>query len=285
MPAFPIVDSHVHLYDVERFSFAWMRDKPKLSRSYGLVDFDAARGAVEVEAIVFAEVWTDPGQYLDEAAWVQALADRDQRLRGIVAHAPVERGAAIEADLDRLQENRCLRGIRRLIEIERDPGFCLEPGFIAGVQTVGRRGLVFDICIKHWQMLYAIELVRRCPDVQFVLDHIGKPGIKYGFKEPWWSQIAELARFDNVVAKISGVIAEADPAHWTSAQIEPYVDHAIKVFGFDRVMFGSDWTVSELTHSYEAWPALVDGVIAGASQDEQRKLYRETANRIYRLGL
>jgi L-fuconolactonase len=42
-------------------------------------------------------------------------------------------------------------------------------------------------------MTYAIELARRCPDTQFILDHIGKPDIKNGLKDPWWSQIRELA--------------------------------------------------------------------------------------------
>jgi L-fuconolactonase len=132
-------------------------------------------------------------------------------------------------------------------------------------------------------MVFAIELARRCPDVQFVLDHIGKPGIKHGLREPWWSQIRELAALPNVTVKVSGVITEADHAAWTAAQVKPYVAHVIESFGFDRVMYGSDWTVSELTHRYPQWVAILDEVVAGASQSEQRALYRNTAKRVYRL--
>jgi L-fuconolactonase len=132
-------------------------------------------------------------------------------------------------------------------------------------------------------MVFAIELARRCPEVQFVLDHIGKPGIKHGLREPWWSQMRELAALPNVVVKLSGVITEADHAAWTPAQVKPYVEHTLQCFGFDRCMYGSDWTVSELTHPYPVWVQLLDDVVAGASLEERRKLFRETARRIYRL--
>jgi L-fuconolactonase len=284
MPDFPVIDSHVHLYDITRLRYPWLSDVPQINRTYLLADFDAARGPVAVDQIVFAEVAVAPGQHIDEAAFVQELADADKRLAGMIAHAPVEKGARVEEDLVALAKFRTLRGIRRLIEVERDPGICLEPDFLEGVRRVGRHGLPFDICVKHWAMVYALELVRRCPDVQFVLDHIGKPGIKHGLREPWWSQIAEMARLPNVVVKLSGVITEADHAHWTRAQIRPYVAHVIDCFGFDRVMYGSDWTVAELTHRYPTWMEILDEVIAGASEAERRQLYRGTAARIYRLS-
>jgi L-fuconolactonase len=144
-------------------------------------------------------------------------------------------------------------------------------------------GLSFDICIKHIAMAYALELTKRCPEVSFVLDHIGKPDIKNGSREPWRGQIAELARRPNIVCKVSGVITEADHESWTADQVKPYVAHVIEEFGFDRVMFGSDWSVSELTHRYPTWVEIVDEIVAGASESEARQLYRDTAIRTYRL--
>jgi L-fuconolactonase len=168
--------------------------------------------------------------------------------------------------------------------VERDPSIALEPDFIEGVRRVGRRGLSFDICVKHWALTFGIELARRCPDVSFVLDHIGKPGIRQGLVEPWRRQISELAMLPNVVCKVSGVITEADHAAWTPAQVKPYVEHVIESFGFDRVMYGSDWTVSELTHRYPQWVEILDEIVTGASDTEKRKLFRETAARVYRLA-
>ena len=151
MPDFAIVDSHVHLYDPDRIRYSWINTQPKLNHLHDLAEFDRARGPVEVAAVVFVEVWADQwGQHLAEAAWVQKLADQDSRLQGIVAAAPLERGAAVEADLERLRQDRNVRAIRRLIEHESAPGFCLQPDFIAGVKLVGGMGLGFDLCVKHW---------------------------------------------------------------------------------------------------------------------------------------
>jgi len=283
MPKFPIVDSHVHLYDIKRFSYGWLAGIPKLNRTYLLDDFDRARETIAVDKIVFAEVAVDPGLHLGEAALIQELADRDPRLCGIVAHVPLEKGTAVESDIVALKRLRNLSGLRRLIETERNPAFCLEPQFIAALRLLPKYDLTFDICIKHTAMTYAIELVKRCPEVSFVLDHIGKPDIKNGLREPWWGQLTELAHYPNVVCKVSGVITEADHRHWTADQVTPYVSHVIESFGFDRVMYGSDWTVSELSHKYADWVEIIDSVVMGASEAELHKLYRDTAIRTYRL--
>jgi L-fuconolactonase len=284
VPNFPIVDSHVHLYDVERFRYGWLAEVPKLNRTNLLEDFDQARGLVEVDKIVFAEVAIDPGLHIAEAEFVQKLADRDRRLCGMVAHAPLEKGPAVEADLVALKKNPILRGIRRLIQSERDPAFCLEPAFIEAVKLLPRYGLSFDICVKHWALVYGIELARRCPEVTFILDHIGKPDIRNGLREPWWGQIREMAHLPNVVCKVSGVITEADHTHWNKDDVKPYIAHVLETFGFDRVMYGSDWTVAELTHAYPTFVEILDEVVAGASESDRRKLYRDTAISVYRLA-
>jgi len=168
MPSFPIVDSHVHLYDPSHLRYSWLKRLPKIDRRYDLSDLDRCRDGVEIDKIVFAEVWVDPGLHLEEAAWVQSLGNKDPRLVGMVAHAPLEKGPAVEADLEKLKGFSITRGVRRLIEIEMDPGFCLEPAFIKAVKLLPRYGLTFDICVKHWALVFGLELAPRCPEVEFV---------------------------------------------------------------------------------------------------------------------
>jgi L-fuconolactonase len=93
----------------------------------------------------------------------------------------------------------------------------------------------------------------------------------------------ELATLPNVVCKISGVVTEADHQSWTREQLRPYIEHTIDVFGFDRVMFGSDWTVATLALSYPTWVDILDETLSAASQDEKRKFWRDTAIKAYRL--
>lgn len=285
MPGFPIVDSHVHFIDPERFSYGWLAGRPSINKPFLPEDFTRLSEGVEVEAIVFVEACPDPGQHAAEAQFVQELADAGAPVAGIVANMPVVIGAGFAQELEQLRQLPLLRGGRYLIEGAVDPGFCLEPAYLDGVRRIAAGGLPFDLCLKHWALPFATELVRRLPDATFVLDHIGKPGIKLGMREPWWSGMAELAALPNVVCKISGVITEADHTNWSEEIVRPYVEHAAECFGFERLMFGSDWPVSEVTHRYGRWVDMLDRIFNGCSPAELTAFYRGTAIRTYSLDL
>ncbi len=283
MPDFPIIDAHVHLYDPGVIRYAWMAGKPVFAGPHLMAELDAARGGVRLAGVIFVEVDADPGQYLQEASYVAGLAERDPRIIGMVAHAPLERGAAVTPDLEKLAAHGLTRAIRRLLQDEPDPEFCLRPGFIEGVRLLPRFDLAFDICVRHHQLAGAVELVRRCPEVRFVLDHLAKPAIRDGLLEPWRSQIKELSEFPNVHGKLSGVITEADHANWTPEQLRPYLDHMVACFGFERLLYASDWPVSEQTHRYAQWVAILDDLTAACSASERRQLFHDNALAAYRL--
>lgn len=284
MPEFPIVDAHVHLYDPGKITFPWMKNVPKLDRSHLPADFDRLSEGVAVEAMVFVEVDAGPGEYMQEVEWVSSQAASEPRLRGMVASIPLEKGEAAAADLDTYAKVPLARGVRRLIERHvEEPGWSLRDDFVSGVRLLPRYGFTFDLCFYHPQLGEVTELCRRCPEVRFVIDHIGKPGIRDGLVEPWRQQMREIARLPNVMCKISGVVTEANHASWTEAEVTPYIAHVIECFGFDRVMFGGDWPVSELAISYRGWVGLVDKIVEGASQAERRKLFHDNAAAFYGL--
>jgi len=283
MPDYPIVDSHVHLADPKRFGYGWTRNAPSLNRQVLPQHLTKAAEPVTVDRFVFVEVDVDLPQHLAEAEWVADLARSDTRLAGMVAALPLERGKAIEAELDALRKHRILRGVRRLIQNQADPEFCIRPQFIEGLKLLAAHDLSFDICIFHHHLPNTIKMVRQCPEVRFVLDHIGKPGIKAGLVDPWRQHLKDLAAMPNVHCKISGVTTEADHKNWTREQLKPYIAHTIETFGFDRVMYGGDWHVSELAGTYPQWVEIVDWVVEGATAAEKRKLFRDNAIRFYRL--
>jgi len=286
MPDYPIVDAHLHVYDPGRLSYPWMAAVPPLNSPHLPAEYRAALGGVEVEAAVFVEVDAAPDQKLAEAVFVADVAAKDPLIAGIVAGVALDRGGATEALLDALGRVPGVRGVRELIQGHVEaPGWCLREPFVDGVKSLAARDLSFDICILHPQLADATELVRHCPEVRFVLDHIGKPGIRAGLTEPWRRQMAALAALPNVWCKISGVVTEADHAAWTEAEVAPYVAHALDVFGYRRCMFGGDWPVAELATSYARWVALVETVAAGASEADRRRLWRDSAIEFYRLDL
>jgi L-fuconolactonase len=281
---FPIVDTHVHLLDTKKFKYSWASGAPKLGRDWSVDDLAVCAKPYQVVSLVFVEVDVDMPQYLEEGEWVQSLSESDPRIKGCVACLPLEKGPSLEPEMARLASLKVMRGIRRLIQNQPDPDFVLKPDFLAAVKLLPKYNLSFDICIFHHQLPNTIEFVRRCPEVSFVLDHIAKPGIKAGLLEPWKQHMRELAHFPNVVCKLSGVTTEADHANWTREQLRPYIDHVIDVFGFNRIMYGGDWPVSELAGKYTDWLEVLDWATAGCSQEEKRKLFRDNGIRAYRLA-
>ena len=283
MPDFPIVDAHVHLADPKRFGYAWTANAPSLNRTVLHAEFFKAAAPVKIEKFVFVEVDVDLPQHVAEAEWIDGLALSEPKLAGMVAALPLEQGKAVAGDLEEIARLKAARGIRRLIQNQADPDFCIQPKFIEGLKLLPQHDLVFDICIFHHHLPNAIKMVRQCPEVRFVLDHIAKPAIKAGISDPWRQHMKELASLPNVTCKISGVSTEADHKNWTREQLKPYIAHAIDSFGFERCMFGGDWHVLELAGTYPQWIEVVDWVVEGASAEEKRKLYRDTAIRTYRL--
>ena len=280
---FPIIDAHVHLLDQARFGYSWSAGLPALARDWRLDEFLRSAKPYEIEGVVFVEVDVDGGRHIDEAEWVDGIAAGDGRLKGAVVRLPMEEGAALEPEMARVAALKTTRGVRRVVQGEADPQFLLRPGFVEALKLLPKYGLSFDICIYHSQMPAALEVARRCPDVSFVLDHIGKPAIKDGLVEPWRSQIAEMARLPNVVCKLSGMITEAEHGAWTPAQLQPYIDHVVESFGPDRILYGGDWPVAKLAGDYLQWLTTLEAATAHFSAEERRKLFRDNAKRVYRL--
>ena len=285
MPDSPIVDSHVHLWDPNHFRIPWLDGNERLDQRFSLEEYHEHTAGIAVEAMVYLEVDL-PGAYkLLEAQWVVERARQDPRLKGIVASAPVEFGAQARAFFEALVaiDRQRVKGVRRLLQSEPDPAFCLQSRFVEGVQLLAEYGLSFDVCIYHPQLASATELVRRCPDVSFILDHIGKPDIQGHRLDPWREQIAELATLPNVYCKVSGMVTEANHEHWTIDDLRPYVEHVLDVFGEDRVVYGGDWPVVLNASSYRRWVETLDALTAHLSPPARRKLWAENARRFYRL--
>ena len=285
MTSIPIVDTHMHLWDPEYLSYAWLEEVQVLNRPFLLADYQRAMDSHQVAKMVFVQCEADQDQYVQEAEWVAALAKEDPRIAAIVPWAPLEQGDAVRDALAALADNPLIKGIRRIIQFEDDPGFCLQVNFVRGVQLLDVFDFHFEICIKgDKQFAAALELVRRCPDVRFILDHIGKPNIGQSEIEPWRKQIGELARMDNTWCKMSGLVVEADMKHWTLAGLQPYIDIAWENFGPDRVMFGGDWPVVTQAAKLHEWISVLLTAMSSHSEEERRKLFHDNATSFYRLA-
>jgi L-fuconolactonase len=280
-PPQAIVDAHVHIWHPRLFFYPWLQGATELNRAFLPADYATASAQAGVAKMIFVECGCVPSQGLIEADWVYILARTEPRLRGVVAQAPLEKGEAVFADLDRLAARPLVKGVRRLLQDETEVGFCLRPDFVAGVKMLGEFGFTFDLCIRNEQLCAVTELARRVPEVTFILDHCGKPPVRTGKIEPWATELRALAKLPNVNCKISGLATEADWKNWQPEDLKPYFDTVLEAFGFERVLFGGDWPVCTLATDYQRWLETVWNWTASASQVDRNNLFQNNAERIY----
>ena len=277
-----MIDAHVHFWNPDRWDYPWLDEFPTLRRPFLPSDLDT--GGPTPDAVVFVEAGGGGGDPLAEVAWVEELATCRPGVAGIVAHAPLELGAEVAPFVRRLADRSLVKGIRRNVQDEAE-GFAVSERFRDGTRLLAEHGLVADLCVRHWQLAEITELVRSTPEVTFVLDHIGKPKVRFGQWQPWADNLARLADQPNVVAKLSGLATEADWAKWTPRQLFPHLEHALVVFGPQRCMFGGDWPVSTLATSYSEWYDVVAEALADYTPADHALVFGEVAARVYRLDV
>jgi L-fuconolactonase len=96
--------------------------------------------------------------------------------------------------------------------------------------------------------------------------------------------MTQIASFPNVYCKISGLVTEADWSHWKPEDFKIYLDTIVEVFGFERIMYGSDWPVCTLAATYEAQFKIVKDYFSNFSETEQMKFLGGNAARFYQIG-
>ena len=221
-------------------------------------------------------------QSLEESRWLLELADQNELIKGVVGWVDL-RSDFVEDQLAEFASHPKFVGVRHVVQDEPDANFMLLPEFVRGIAKLKAFGLSYDILIFPKQLPAAIELVKQFPEQPFVLDHIAKPPIKDGVVSPWDEQIRELAKFENLTCKVSGMVTEANWTGWQPTDFRPYLDVVFEAYGEDRVMYGSDWAVCKLAGSYRQVYGLAEEYVSSFSAEAREKFFGGVASAFYGL--
>ena len=278
-----LVDSHFHLWRLAAMRVPGIAAEAHFGGDIGWPDYAAARGTIALAGAVAVQVDRDPGDGEPEVEFFERAAAAHPELSGIIAWAPVE-SANLASHLDRLAGHPLVRGIRRNTQHEADDDFCAGEAFIAGVRLLGERGLVCDICARHWQLESVLAMARACPGTRIVINHMGKPDVEGGSLDPWRDHMSALAALAHVTVKLSVVVHKPDDSNWSRATVAPFAAHLLAEFGPGKTMWASNWPVSALVTAYGDWLATAEALTAHLSAAERRRIFHGTAVEVYGLA-
>ncbi len=276
-----LVDTHQHLWDLDRFPYSWCAGIPALNRSFLFADYATASSGLGITKTIFMECDVDAPHALAEAQAIQRLADAHPSIAGIVASGRPEH-EDFSAHLAALAKLSRVRGVRRVLHTQPD-ALSQSPLFAENLRRLPEFGFTFDLCVLARQLPLAHALVAQCPGVTFILDHCGVPDVKGRAFDPWREHIGQLATLPNVSCKISGLVAYAHPATWTVEDLRPWVEHVIACFGWDRIVWGGDWPVCTLSAPLARWVDATHALVQGATEEQRAKLFHRNAEKIYRV--
>lgn len=274
------IDAHQHFWQLSRGDYGWLKpDFGVLYRDYlpgDLAPLLKRHGTHETVLVQAAPT-------VAETEYMLQLADEHAFIAGVVGWLDME-ADDFRLRLRTLKRHAKLKGIRPMLQDLPDDDWIARPKVRAALDALVEEDLTLDILTFPRHLPHVIGVLRDVPGLRAVVDHISKPPIASGELDPWRDAMSEIAAFPHVMCKVSGLVTEADHANWQPEDIAPFVHHVVDVFGFDRLLFGSDWPVCLLAASYDQVVDVVRTVLKGRLTPEaEAALFGETAARFYRL--
>jgi len=275
-----LVDAHHHFWDPATADYPWLTDElAAIRRAFGPADLAPLLATTGVDATILVQTRSS----IDETRAFLAAAAATPFVHGVVGWVDLTAPDVAEAiaALRAGSGGERLAGIRHQVHDEPDPDWLCRDDVRRGLRAVGQAGLVYDLLVRARELPAALDTVRQLPDVRFVIDHLAKPPLASGELEEWAPRIALFGPLQNVACKVSGLVTEADWATWRAADLRPAVEHALAVFGPERLLFGSDWPVCLLAASYERVLATAQELLADLTAAERDAVFGANALATY----
>lgn len=286
----PIVDTHQHLWDLDRFNLSWLKNDgvEPLRRSFVTADYLKAVRDSNVARSIYMEVNVHPDQQTKEAEYVVGLCkDSDNPMTAaVVGGSPHEKGFA--GYIRGLAASPYVKGVRTVLhDPDRPQGLCLRPQFIESMQLLGELKLRFDLCMRPEEIIDGARLAEKCPKTRFIIDHCGNMSVAStdrSVRAKWQQGMQAAAGLENTLCKISGIVVTAKDDQWKPADLADNVNFCLETFGEDRCFFGGDWPVCTLKSTYARWVDALKVVVKDRTPEFEKKLFHDNAVRVYELA-
>ena len=254
-----------------------MGNYTSICKNYLIGDFIRDTRNLNVLKAVHIQAAVGEKNPVAETKWIQEVSDQQNIKLGIIGYSDLTDPACPE-ELDAHAQFANFRGIRMLAQ----PGLFEDRSFLAGMEHIRKRNLIFDVD-ADWPVFHQIiSLAKSFPSIQFVLGHAGFPKrIDQDYFDHWQRGMSILAQTPNIACKISGIGMVCHSAD--VAALRPWVMHCIDAFGTDRTMFATNWPVESLFSDYDTLITAYRTITEHFTEHERSRLFRDNAETIYRL--
>lgn len=277
-----IIDTHTHFYDPTRpEGVPWPNpDDDLLYRTVMPDDYkklaipEGVTGTVVVEA----------SKRVEDNKWILDLAANEPFIVGFVGHLD-PKSTDFEENLNRFSANPLFNGIRlgggHLQELH-------NTDFIANIEKMAAKKIALDLLINPDALRLVPTLVEHIPTLRVVINHVA--GVPIDGNPPdtaWVAAMKEVGRYPNIYCKVSGLAEHSGqkPAPDDIAYYTPTVDVLWNAFGEDRLIYGSNWPVSERFASYATVQKIVDDYFSVKSNEITEKFFWQNAKTVYQLSV
>jgi predicted TIM-barrel fold metal-dependent hydrolase len=297
----PIIDPHIHLWDLGMDRHPWLRpmggaiqalgDLDAIRRNYLVDDYlrDAAHQSV-VASVHIEAAWDRTDDPLAEIAWLETLDKSSGVAARYIGFADLT-APDVAAALDRLSEFKRCVGVRQMLSwhptqpakcFAPRPGIADEEDFRRGVALLARHDQILELMLYPYQAEEVARLARDFPDQMIIVNHCGSPIDRdHEGMARWKASLKRLGSAPNVQIKISALTAyDPSPA---PQSLRDVALHCIECFGIGRSMFGSDFPVGRLWTSFDAIFDSFKAIVHDFSDAEQSALFHDNAQRAYRI--
>ncbi|MDF2960805.1 MAG: amidohydrolase [Paenibacillus sp.] len=275
------LDSHQHFWKLDRGDYDWISpDMKAIHRDFGPSDLadHLKRNGIDKTIVVQA------APTLQDTEFMLGLAGDNESIAGVVGWLDLDSPDYREQYL-RFKQHPAFVGFRVMIQGMEDADEVLRPPVVEALRYFAGEGFPVDLLMRSNQLPSVLKLLEAVPNLHGVIDHIAKPQIAEGQWEPWASQMEEIAAYPSIYCKLSGMVTEADHRQWKPEHFTRYIQHIIRIFGKERVMFGSDWPVCLLAASYDQVIEVLEQALPESwSSRDKEALFGGNAMRFYRLN-
>ena len=272
------VDSHQHFWELSRGDYSWLSKENKpLYRNFfpeNLIELIKEKNISKTVIVQAADT-------VAETEFILGIADNNEFVAGVVGWVNFE-NKNVKNDIDRLAQNKFLKGFRPMIHDIVNDNWMLKDNISEGINYLVEKNLTFDALVRPQHLNNLINFAKKYPNLPIVIDHIAKPKIVYGEIEKWKDNMKELSHYENVYCKFSGILTEVGK-NYTKSQIDPYVEFIFEVFTPKKLMWGSDWPVLTIAENYSDWFNLAMNYCNILSNNEKLDIFSNTAINFYSL--